>query len=98
MKEHYATTVNVQGAGNSPATAVTDALGRVAATVLGSTSKVLLRIEPVDVNVLQANCQTRNERFLLFFLPRTRYRYSVSLEITVNITAIDAENINFTTQ
>ena len=98
MKEQYVTTVSVQGAGASPAAAFTDALSRVAATVLASTSKVLLRIEPVDVKVLQAHYQTRSERFLLFFLPRTRYRYSVCLEITVSITAIDAENLNFTTQ
>ncbi len=98
MKEHYVTTVSVQGAGPGPAAAFTDALSRVAATVLASTNKVLLRIEPVDVKVLQAHCQTRSERFLFFFLPRTRYRYSVSLEITVSISAIDAEKINFTMQ
>lgn len=97
MKEQFTTTVTVSGKGDSKAKAFADALSRVQSTVLRSTSKILLRIEPQDVRVIRAQESVRKEKFLFFFLARERRNYSVELEITVNVTVIDTDRVQFDT-
>ncbi|CAX58018.1 MULTISPECIES: DUF4312 family protein [Erwinia] len=98
MKEQFTTTVNVSGKGDSKERAFADALSRVQNTVLKSTNKVLLRIEPEDVKVVQARESVRQEKFLFFFLARQRRSYSVELDITVNVTVIDTDKVSFVSQ
>lgn len=95
MKEQFTTTVNVSGRGDSKGKAFADALSRVQNTVLKSTDKILLRIEPVDVQVLKATLRVKTERFLFFFLPREKHVYSVELAITVNVSVIDTRQVDF---
>ncbi|MFU9137058.1 DUF4312 family protein [Erwinia tasmaniensis] len=98
MKEQFTTTVNVSGKGDSKSRAFADALSRVQNTLLKSTSKVLLRIEPQDVRVVRAQQSVRKEKFLFFFLARERRSYSVELDITVSVTVIDADKVVFATK
>ncbi|MGE9551194.1 DUF4312 family protein [Erwinia amylovora] len=95
MKEQFTTTVTVSGKGDSKARAFADALSRVQNTLLKSTSKVLLRIEPQEVKVVQARESVRKEKFLFFFLARERRSYSIELEITVNVSVIDVDKVDF---
>lgn len=98
MKENYTTSVKVEGKGGSKAQAFACALASVQSAVLKSTSNILLRIEPEDVNVLKAEERVTKEKFLFFFLPRVKKSYSVSLEITVNVTIINVEKVVFATK
>lgn len=98
MKEQFTTTVNVSGKGDSKQRAFADALSKVQNTLLKSTSKVLLRIEPQDVKVVRAHESVRKEKFLFFFLARERRTYSVELDITVSVTVIDTDSVDFSTQ
>ncbi|POB00390.1 cytoplasmic protein [Chromobacterium sinusclupearum] len=95
MKESFLTTVQVSGLGESKAQAFADALSKVQRAVLGQSGKVLLRIEPHDVRVVSAEQATITERFLFLFLRRERTRYSVVLEVTANVAAIDADRVAF---
>ncbi|WNN43848.1 MULTISPECIES: DUF4312 family protein [Winslowiella] len=97
MKEQFTTTVTVSGKGDAKGKAFADALSRVQSTVLRSTDKILLRIEPQDVRVIRARESVRKEKFLFFFLARERRSYSVELEITVNVTVIDTDKVQFDT-
>ncbi|KOC87799.1 DUF4312 family protein [Winslowiella iniecta] len=97
MKEQFTTTVTVSGKGDTKGKAFADALSRVQSTVLRSTQKILLRIEPQDVQVIRAQESVRKEKFLFFFLARERRTYSVELEITVNVTVIDTDKVQFDT-
>ncbi|HBI06863.1 MAG TPA: cytoplasmic protein, partial [Erwinia persicina] len=65
-------------------------------TVLKSTSKILLRIEPAEVKARRAEVQIKTEKFLFFFLAREKHLYSVDLEITVNVVVVDTDNVDFT--
>ncbi|MEI2266016.1 DUF4312 family protein [Erwinia sp. CGal63] len=98
MKEQFTTTVNVSGKGDSKEKAFADALSRVQNTLLKTTGKVLLRIEPQEVRVVLARESVRKERFLFFFLARERRSYSIELEITVSVSAIDVDKIDFLTR
>ncbi len=98
MKEHFSDTVKVSGRGDTKAKAFADALNHVQGTVLKSSPYIFLRIEPQDVRVVQARVQVRKEAFLFFFLRRERRLFSVELEVTVNVTAINLDKVDFVTQ
>jgi uncharacterized protein (TIGR03578 family) len=95
MKQQYETQVTVQGKGDSKAKAFADALSKVQQQVLRTSQKILLRIEPIDVRVLRAQESVRKEKFLFFFLARDRRNYSVELDITVSVTVIDTDKVDF---
>jgi uncharacterized protein (TIGR03578 family) len=54
MKEQFTTTVRVKGKGEAKARAFADALNHVQAAVMKASPHILLRIEPQDVQVVQA--------------------------------------------
>ncbi|ASG03007.1 DUF4312 family protein [Vibrio anguillarum] len=95
MKEQLTTKVTVSGKGETKQQAFAAALSQVQPTLLKNNAKVLLRIEPLDVNVLQAEEKVTREKFLFFFLARDRRQYSVKLEVTVSLTHIDVEQVDF---
>ncbi|NAX42432.1 MULTISPECIES: DUF4312 family protein [unclassified Vibrio] len=95
MKEQLTTKVTVSGKGETKQQAFAAALSQVQPTLLKNNAKVLLRIEPLDVNVLQAEEKVKREKFLFFFLARDRRQYSVKLEVTVSLTYIDVEQVDF---
>ncbi|HEY0211707.1 DUF4312 family protein [Acerihabitans sp.] len=96
MKEQSVLTVQVAGKGETKAAAFAAALSQVQPAVMKSTGCVLLRIEPQEVNVIQAEEKRITEKFLFFFLPREKKSYSVVLDITVGIIMIDTEKVPFT--
>ena len=98
MKEQFTTTVRVKGKGDAKARAFADALNHVQAAVMKASPHILLRIEPQDVQVVQAQEAVRKEAFLFFFLRRERRTYSVELDVTVNVTAINLDQVDFVTQ
>ncbi|MGV3344747.1 DUF4312 family protein [Enterobacteriaceae bacterium LUAb1] len=96
MKETFTTTVTVSGKGEAKEKAFADALSRVQSAVLRRSGKILLRIAPQEVKVLHAEERVRNEKFLFFFLARERKHYSVELDVTVSVTCLDADQVDFT--
>ncbi|VYU46792.1 DUF4312 family protein [Metakosakonia massiliensis] len=98
MKEQFITTVRVKGKGETKARAFSDALNHVQAAVMNASPHILLRIEPQEVEVVHAHEATRKEAFLFFFLRRERRTYSVELDVTVNVTAINLDKVAFVTQ
>lgn len=95
MKEHFSETVRVKGRGDSKAKAFSDALNHVQGSVLKSSPHILLRIEPQDVQVIQARVQVKKEAFLFFFLKREKQMFSVELDVSVNVTAINMDKVDF---
>ncbi|HHQ4777829.1 TPA: DUF4312 family protein [Aeromonas veronii] len=96
MKENFTTKVTVSGKGTTRQQAFASALSQVQPTLLKDNQQVLLRIEPVDVQVLRAEESVWVEKFLFFFLPRQRREYRVQLEITVQVTSLDVARVTFT--
>ncbi|MFM5520924.1 DUF4312 family protein [Aeromonas jandaei] len=96
MKESFTTRVTVSGKGTTRQQAFASALSQVQPTLLKDNQQVLLRIEPVDVQVLKAEESVRVEKFLFFFLPRQRREYRVQLEISVQVTSLDVARVTFT--
>lgn len=96
MKKQSLITVQVKGKGDSKSKAFADALACVQRAVMNKTGDILLRIEPQDIVVIQAEEICIHEKFLFFFMPKEKKLYSLTLDVTVQITSIDTEKIQFT--
>lgn len=96
MNEHFTTQVVVNGKGATRQQAFASALTQVQPNLLKDNPRVMLRIEPLEVQVLKAEKSVRVEKFLFFFLPRQRHEFRVQLEITVKVTSLDADKVAFT--
>ena len=97
MKEQFTTTVRVKCKGEDKARAFADALNHVQGAVMKGSPHILLRIEPQDVAVVQAQVAVRKEAFLFIFLRRERRTFSVELDVTVNVTALNLDKVDFVT-
>ncbi|MCS3456484.1 DUF4312 family protein [Aeromonas rivuli] len=96
MQHQFTSQVVVSGKGATRQQAFAAALSKVQQNLLKETEQVLLRVEPLAVKVLKAEESIRVEKFLFFFLPRTRHEFRVELEIQVSINAIDTRQLDFT--
>ncbi|MGL4858796.1 MAG: DUF4312 family protein [Enterobacteriaceae bacterium] len=95
MKQQKTVTIQVKGAGDTRQKALADALGSIQRVILQGTENLILRIQPVDVEVLEAKVKRKREKFLFFFFPRTREHYSVVLNVTLDVTLLDIEHLQF---
>lgn len=96
MKKHRQQTIRISGKGNSKQKACAVALMSIQREVLKNSSNIMLRVEPVGVNLISASEEVFTEKFLFFFFPRKRICYSIVLDVTVEISFVDINEINFT--
>ncbi|WPK12132.1 DUF4312 family protein [Lysinibacillus louembei] len=95
MKKTFQAKVQVEGVGQSKELAINTALGSIQKKIMSSYKGLILRIEPLDVSIIEAKETAYTERFFLFFFPRQRSKYKVVLEVEVNVFLLDAEEIVF---
>ena len=95
MKQQSIMTIQVSGQGDTKQRAFASALAQVQGTILKNTQDVILRIEPLDIVVIKASSTVTMEKFLFFFLPRKREVYTVVLDISVDITLIKVDSVEF---
>ncbi|XKM14347.1 DUF4312 family protein [Orbaceae bacterium ac157xtp] len=98
MKKNQQITVQVTGKGDSKQKAFAIALQQVQKQVLKNANTILLRIEPLNVEVVNATEQFTTERFLFLFLPRKRAFYEVTLDVTVELSFVDLDSVKFTSK
>lgn len=96
VDENKVVEIVVKGEAEKKQHAFANALGKIQSAILKEQEQVFLRIEPVSVEVLSAIEHSYTEKFLFFFLPRTRTNYQVELKVAVKITYLDLEAIPFT--
>ncbi len=96
MKEQFTTTVSVKER-RKQNTAFADALNHVQAAVMKTSPHILLRIEPQDERLF-VRMKRRAKKRLCSSLRRERRTYSVELDVTVNVTAINVDKVDFITQ
>lgn len=86
------TTLEIEGKGKTKSHALDAAFSTIKKKVGGTP----LRIEPLDVEVLQADEIQYTERFLFLFFKRTRSEYFLRLRVRVRMVGIDLDSIPFT--
>lgn len=95
MKKNQQMTVRVKGTGNSQQKAFAAALAQVQREILKNSNSIILRIEPLDVQVVTAYADISTEKFLFFFLPRKKELYEITIDVVVDVTFVDMADIEF---
>ncbi|PZL74811.1 hypothetical protein CI088_06775 [Enterococcus plantarum] len=87
--------IQVEGTGKEKNLAFANALNQIHNRVLKEREDVIVRIEPLDIQIITAEQETYTERFFFFFFPRARADYRVMLDVEVEITLIEMDTITF---
>lgn len=96
MRKVIETKVRIEGKGDSKEKALNFALGNIQKKIMKDyKGNMIIRIEPVNVEVVEAMETSYIERFLFIFAPRERSKYRVVLEVDVKLFLLDVEEINF---
>lgn len=96
MKKVIETTVRIQGSGNTKEQALSVALGKIQNKIMTEyKGNMIIRIEPMNVNVIEAKESVYTERFLLFFFSRQRSKFNVVIDVDVNLFLLDVGEITF---
>lgn len=90
--------IRVEGVAEEKNKAFANALSQVQNHIIKDSKDVTLRIEPISVDVVKAQQETYTERFLFVFFPRVRRNFRVTLDVTVDITMIEMDLIQFVEQ
>jgi len=88
-------TVRVVGKGHSKEDALARALGQIQKNVSSELKGMIIRIEPLDVEIVEAVEQEFTERFMFFFFPRKRTLYYIKADVKVQLAIIDMEKVVF---
>lgn len=95
MEKTSKQTVCVEGVGNTKEQAISIALGNIQKKILSEQKGMIIRIEPLHVEVIEAKELMYTERFLFIFFPRKRQKYKVVLDVDVNLFILEVDKIQF---
>lgn len=95
VKEKTTEIVTVKGSGSQKKQAFASALNTIHNQILKSANDVIVRIEPIDIEIITAEAVNNTERFLFFFMPRKRVDYHVELKVTIELTKIIVDKVPF---
>ncbi|MFT8457610.1 MAG: DUF4312 family protein [Liquorilactobacillus ghanensis] len=77
--------IKIEGSGDSKERAISNALTQIQKKIMAKTKKIILRIEPVEVEAITLQKKIATEHFLFFLFPRKTVQYSVELKVKVRI-------------
>ncbi|MFS7399143.1 DUF4312 family protein [Carnobacterium maltaromaticum] len=97
VKQKKRQIVRVEGKAEKKNQAFSNALNQIHGKVLKESDDVILRIEPLHTAIVLAEEESYVEKFLFFFLKRTRVTYKVIMDVEVEISWIPVESVQFVT-
>lgn len=96
MRRIIGTKVRVEGKGDSKEKALNVALGNIQKKIMNEyDGNMIIRIEPLNIDIVEAIETSYIERFLFIFLPRERSKYVVKLDVEVNLSLLAVEEVHF---
>lgn len=98
VKQKKRQIVRVEGKAEKKNQAFSNALNQIHGKVLKESDDVILRIEPLHTEIVLAEEESYVEKFLFFFLKRTRVNYKVIMDVEVEISWIPVESVQFVTR
>lgn len=91
-------TLRLTGTADTKEGAFNKIFGQIKHVVARQTSDLVVRIEPVAVEIVQAKESIYKERLFGLFFPRTRTKYDITVDIQVRLGIVDVANIPFQRQ
>lgn len=90
--------LRLTGSGDTKEGAFNKIFGQIKHVVARQTSDLVVRIEPVRIEVVSSTESMYKERLFGLFFPRTRTRYDITVDIQVRLGVVDVASIPFQTQ
>jgi uncharacterized protein (TIGR03578 family) len=87
--------VRIEGKGQSKDHALANALGKIQKKVNAELKGMIIRIEPMKIDIIEATEETYTERFLFFFFPRKRSEFKLVMDVEVDLFLLETDKINF---
>lgn len=91
IAEEREISVQIEGEGGTKEQALDAAFATLKKRIGGT----LLRIQPLDVEVIQAVEKRYTERFLFLFFPRVRTKYYLQLKVRVQTVSVCMDKVEF---
>lgn len=88
-------TVRIKGKGESKEHAVVNALGKIKQMITSQLNGLIIRIEPLKAEVIEAVEEVYIEKFFFFFFPRKRSIFKVEMDILVRLFILDIKKVEF---
>lgn len=95
MFKEQETVVEITGKGQTKQEAISRALSLIQKQLFAETDSLLIKVEPLAVEVIDAIQKRYTERFLFLFLPREKVTYQVTLRVKVGLKTLDPEAIQW---
>ncbi|MFB1051509.1 DUF4312 family protein [Paraliobacillus sp. JSM ZJ581] len=96
MMETKETIVTVSGKGNTKEEAVSQALSTIQKKLFADLDQLIIKAEPVEIEVVETSVEEYTERFMFFFLPRKKMKCVVTLNVHVSLKTLDVNQMNWT--
>lgn len=86
--KHLEKEIFIKGSGKTKNEALTKAVTGLRKQVYKEIDGIILRMEPLEVYVLNEEKKTDIEKFLFFFMPREKVQYFMEFKIKVEISFV----------
>ncbi|UFJ39104.1 DUF4312 family protein [Brevibacillus humidisoli] len=87
--------LTLSGSGETKEAAFNQIFGQIKKTIAREIPDLVVRIEPMQVDVLSAVMSSYTERFFGLFFPRTRIKYEIKAIVQVRLGLIELDKIEF---
>jgi len=87
--------LRIEGKGQTKDHAIAGALGKIQKKVNAELDGMIIRIEPMNIEIIEAIEETYTERFLLFLFPRKRSEFKLVMDVEVDLFMIETNKIDF---
>ncbi|USG64217.1 DUF4312 family protein [Brevibacillus ruminantium] len=91
-------TLRLSGSADTKEGAFNKIFGQIKQVVARQTSDLVVRIEPVHMELVSATESIHKERLFGLFFPRTRAKYDITVDIQVRLGVVDVASIPFQKQ
>lgn len=97
LKEHICV-LEIKGKGDTKEKAFNDVFSQIKPYIAKKfTEAIVVKIEPVEIEVVSACEKVYTERFLWLFFPRKRTWYDITVSVTVQLKLVELCAVSFTT-
>ncbi|MED1796220.1 DUF4312 family protein [Brevibacillus nitrificans] len=88
-------TLRLSGSADTKEGAFNKIFSQIKHVVARQTNDLVVRIEPIGLQVISATETVRQERLFGLFFPRKRTRYDITVDMQVRLGVVQVENISF---
>lgn len=95
MYQNVELKITLLGTGKTKEQAFSDAMLNIQKEVNKKVEGVIIRIEPLKVEILEGICETYTEKFFFFFLKRDVSNFKVKIEVDVRVFIVEINKFEF---